>query len=128
MSINRSYAVAALLMTLTVGLHVFGGGPEVHDPIRASALPDVVRAIGSVLWHGVTWMLILMAVALGWLTYHRNIALFVMVAAVQAGFAALFVFYGWTVLGTLWLTPQWIIFTVIPAVMFFGLWQDGRRA
>ena len=128
MQINQSYATAAVLMGLTVGLHVFGGGPEIHDPIRASTLPDVVRAIGSVLWHGVTWMLILMAVALGWLSCRRNAALFVMVAAVQLGFAALFVFYGWSVLGNLWQTPQWVIFSGIPAIMFFGCWQDKRRA
>lgn len=126
MQINRSYATAAVLMGLTVGLHIFGGGPEIHDPIRASALPDVVRAIGSVLWHAVTWMLVLMAVALGWLSLRRNPALFVMVAAMQVGFAALFVFYGWTLLGTLWETPQWVIFSVIPAIMLFGLWQDKR--
>lgn len=127
MSINRTYAAATVLMALTVGLHIFGGGPEIHEPIRASMLPDVVRAIGSVLWHGVTWMLILMAVALGWLSYHRNTALFVMVAAVQIGFAALFIFYGWTVLGTVWQTPQWIIFSVILGVMLFALWRDERR-
>jgi hypothetical protein len=128
MQINRSYAIAAALMGLTVGLHVFGGGPEIHDPIRASALPDVVRAIGSVLWHAVTWMLVLMAAALAWLSVRRDTALFAMVVAMQGGFAALFIFYGWTVLGTLWETPQWVIFCVIAAVMFLGFWQDRRGA
>ena len=81
MQINRSYATATVLMGLTVGLHIFGGGPEIHDPIRASAMPDVVRAVGSVLWHAVTWMLILMAVALAWISYRQNTALFAMVLA-----------------------------------------------
>ncbi|TLP61490.1 hypothetical protein FEE96_14705 [Parasedimentitalea maritima] len=126
MQINRSYAVAATLMGLTVGLHVFGGGPEIHDPIRASAMPDVVRAVGSVLWHAVTWILILMAVALAWISYRQNSALFVMVIAIQAGFAALFLFYGWTLLGTVWEMGQWTIFSVIPAVMLLGHWQERR--
>jgi len=127
MQINRSYATATVLMGLTVGLHIFGGGPEIHDPIRASAMPDVVRAVGSVLWHAVTWMLILMAVALAWISYRQNTALFAMVLATQLGFSALFLFYGWTQLGTVWDMGQWTIFCTISAVMVLGYWLETRR-
>ncbi len=117
--------IAAALMLLTVFVHVFAGGPEIHQPIQNSALPSVVRAVGAVLWHAVTVVLTLFFVALLWLARHENPALLWLVNGIQLGFAGLFIWYGWAQLGTLWPMPQWIIFIVIPALT---LWQGRRPA
>lgn len=127
MTSNRYYLVAALMMGLTVLIHVFAGGPEIHDPIQASSLPPTVRAVAAVIWHAITWILILMAVGIAWLSRNPNPALDAMVVAIQLGFAALFLFYGTWLLGTVWPMPQWIIFTAIPALMIWGRHQAGEK-
>ncbi|MEM7318969.1 MAG: hypothetical protein AAF408_08095 [Pseudomonadota bacterium] len=104
-------------MTATVGIHILGGGPEIHDVIRASAMPDVVRAVGSVIWHAITWILIVLAIAIAWLSRNSNPALEATVIVIQLGFAALFLFYGVTQLGNVWEMPQWVIFLGIPVLM-----------
>ena len=126
MRTNYYCVVAAGLMWLTVFIHVFAGGPEVHVPIQASELSPVVRGVGAVIWHAITWILILLAVAIGWLSRQDNPALNAIVIATQLGFSALFIFYGLTLLGTLWPMPQWIIFTGIPVLMLVGQWRNQR--
>ena len=126
MRTNYYYAVAAGFMWLTVFIHVFGGGPEVHVPIQSSELSPVVRGVGAVIWHAITWILILLAIAIGWLSRRENSALNAMVIATQLGFSVLFIFYGLTLLGTLWPMPQWIIFTGIPVLMIVGQWRYSR--
>jgi len=126
MRTNLYYAAAAGLMWLTVLIHIFGGGPEVHTPIQASDLSPIVRGVAAVIWHAITWILILLAVAIGWLSRKENPALNAMVIATQLGFSVLFVYYGLTLLGTLWLMPQWTIFTGIPVLMMVGQWRHMR--
>ncbi len=118
---NKYMAGAAALLFLTTWVHVFLGGPEIHNVIQASTLSPDVRAISAVLWHAVTVILMVFGCGCLWLTRHDAPALAHMMIAVQLGFAALFVFYGITLLDTLWIMPQWVIFLVIPAVMLAGL-------
>lgn len=119
--INFWFAAAGALMVLTVFIHIFLGGPEVLTPTRASALDPVTISVLSVIWHGVTWILTLIAAALLWASTRSATALVVFVTAIQIGFAALFIFYGVTDLGTLMPMPQWIIFLGIPALTLIGL-------
>ncbi|MEE2946633.1 MAG: hypothetical protein VX444_15810 [Pseudomonadota bacterium] len=124
---NKWNLGASVLMALTFCLHVFGGGPEIHEPIQASALSDYLRAMSAVLWHAVTVVLAVLAIAYLWLAKHENTAMSLQMSAIQLGFAALFLWYGETLLGTVWPMPQWIIFIVIPAVSLFGLPQRRRQ-
>ncbi len=121
---NRWMLAAAAGLLLTTWVHVFLGGPEIHQIIQASDMHPGVRAIGAVLWHAVTVNLLVFAVACLWMSQRPNPALAILVCGIQIGFAALFVFYGLTLLGTVWLMPQWVIFLLVPAVMMMGL----RRA
>ena len=77
---NKWIAAASALMFVTLIAHVFGGGPEVIDVVTATGLPDTVRALSSVVWHGITLMLAMSAIALAYLATHHNPALEVFIA------------------------------------------------
>ena len=117
---NLLVLLAAGLMSVTVFVHVFMGGPEIMKPLRAAGLPPVVRAVMDVVWHGVTLVLICLAAALFWLTWNDNTALLMIVSAIQVCFSALFIWYGVTQLRSLWPMPQWIIFLGVPALTLWG--------
>ncbi|SFU51113.1 hypothetical protein SAMN04488527_104137 [Aliiroseovarius crassostreae] len=118
---KRSMILAAVLMGLTTGVHVLAGGPDIHLPIQSSNLPADLRAISAVLWHAVTVNLTLFTLSLAWMVRHENRGLGVLLVGVLLGYAGLFLYYGATILGTLWVMPQWVIFLLIPAVMLFGM-------
>lgn len=121
-----STLAAAFLMAGTTGLHVIGGGAEFHLPIQASALDLPLRAISAVLWHFVTLMLALQTAALLWLARHPDRAMATFLTAIQTGFAALFLFYGQTMLGTVWVLAQWTIFLALAALIIWGAWGRAR--
>jgi hypothetical protein len=117
--------LAAALMALTFFIHVFGGGPEVHDPLQATLTDPFLAAFAAVLWHMVTVVLAVLAGGLWVLAGRRDPALEAILSAIQLGFAALFIVYGLTRLGTIWPMSQWIIFLAIPALTRFG--QSRKR-
>lgn len=121
---NRLMGLAAGLMALTTAIHVFMGGPEVSLPVQQSDLPEVVRAVSIVVWHAITWILAVLALAIAYMAVRPNAGLFWMTVAIQAGFATLFVWYGLVQLGNLTEMPQWIIFSGVPALM---LWAERRQ-
>ena len=124
--LNRWLVTAGSLMTLTTCLHVFGGGPEVYDPVRASDLAPEVRSVLSVIWHAITAILAIMAIGLFWVSRHRNLPLEVAFCTIQISFAALFVGYGRFDLGNLTVMPQWVIFGV-GAVLILLADRPGRQ-
>ncbi len=117
---------AAILMAGTTGLHIVGGGAEFHAPIQASTLDLPLRAIAAVLWHFATIMLALQTGALLWLTRHPDRAMTTLLAAIQIGFAGVFLFYGWTMLGTVWILGQWTIFVVLALLILWGQYGAER--
>lgn len=118
---NPPILAASALMAITTAVHVFSGGPEIHVPIQASSLSADLRAISAVIWHAITVILAGFAVALVWLSLKRNEPLAWLIIGVQLGFAALFIFYGLTMLDSLWPMPQWIVFLIIPTIMLWGM-------
>lgn len=121
---NKWMVTAAGLLFLTTGVHVFLGGPEIHLPIQESELAPPVRAVGAVIWHAVTVILLVFGGACAWLARNPNPPLAWAMVAVQLGFVALFIGYGMTLLGNLTVMPQWIIFTLISAVIAMGVRTD----
>lgn len=109
---NPWLLLAAAIMTLTVFIHVFAGGAEIYDPLRVGPYVPVVRSVLSVVWHAITLILGVMAVALYWVSRHRNPALETCLIAIQVGFAGLFIAYGWFDLREFSSMPQWSIFGV----------------
>ena len=111
---------AAILTAATFALHVWGGGPEFNQPLQASALPAELRAMSGVLWHAVSVELAVFAVALLWLARTPNLPMSVTLAAIQLGFAGLFLWYGYALLGSIWVLPQWTIFLTLAALILWG--------
>ena len=114
--------VAALLMFITAGIHVFAGGPEIMTPIRKSDLSKPVKAVSDVIWHAITVILLVMAVGLAWLAFAPNLPLLWMICALQIGFAGLFIVYGIRQLGNLRQMPQWLVFLGIPALSLWAVY------
>jgi len=117
---NIALLLAAGLMSLTVLVHVFLGGPEIMPPVRKASIPAHVRAVMDVIWHGITVVLICIAGGLFWLTWHDNTALLWVLSAIQIGFGLLFLWYGARQLRNLWTMPQWVIFLGVPALSLWG--------
>lgn len=117
---NVLLTIAAALMLLTTGVHLFAGGPEIMGPILSSDLPASVRAVAEVVWHGISLILFLMALGLAWLARVPNQPLLAFILAVQVGFAALFIGLGLLRLGNLSVMPQWGIFLLVPMTAWLG--------
>ena len=121
---NRPLFVASCLSFFTFGVHVFLGGPEIHEPLLASNASELVRAVGSVIWHAISAILFLNSLAL--LYAMRNAAtckpLVLLVAAQYLAFVVLFTGYGMSRFGSIFVMPQWTGFL---AMAFLALWGIG---
>ncbi|MGH1369629.1 MAG: hypothetical protein ACRBCL_13535 [Maritimibacter sp.] len=119
-----SIAGAAAFCALTTGVHVVAGGPEVNAVVQASDLAPPLRAILGVIWHAVTVVLLVATFILAVASRRPLPSAEVAIAAIFLGWAVLFVFYGVTMLGTLLIMPQWIVFLLIPALISAGwIWE-----
>jgi len=120
---NKLVLSAGMLSVLTLFAHVFAGGPEIHVPVLESDLPLELKAIFSVVWHAVTAVLVINSAALFLAAGSKSIEkiLVLFVSSQYLVFAALFVFYGITHLGTLLPMPQWSVFLLMPALALAGL-------
>lgn len=120
---NRWVLAAAVLSCLTLAVHVFGGGRDVHDPLLAAGLPADLRLYVSVTWHAVTAVLLADTIALVAAAFVPTIrrTLIAVVVGQYLAYAALFVVYGIGYLGTLFTAPQWIVFLAIVALGAPGL-------
>ena len=123
---NKPLFAAACLSIFTFGVHVFLGGPEIHEPLLASNASDMVRAVGSVIWHAVSAHLLLNSLALLYAARKPLIArpLVILVAFQYLSFVALFTGYGLARFGSVMVMPQWTGFLVISAL---ALWGIDRR-
>jgi len=125
---NIAIAAAAALSLLTLIAHVFGGGPEIMTPVLASELTLYLKAIMLVIWHAITIILIVNSLALAYAAIKpdQRQALVTIISAQYVLWGALFVYYGLSMLGSLWPMPQWIAFFLIPALAIFGLMRDKK--
>jgi hypothetical protein len=109
---------------------VFGGGPEIHDAILASDATLLVRTIGSVVWHGISAMLLLNSVALLFAVRSAVVpkALVLLVVGQYLSMAGLFVFYGLHEFKSLMQMPQWTGFVVISCLALIGIRAPARTS
>ncbi len=129
MAINPWLATAAALSWLTMAVHVWGGGVDVHTPLLAAEVPDLLRVYISVLWHFVTAVLILGSTVLTAAAVRPAAyagAAWLMLGQYGA-IAGLFAGYGFGYLKSLWPTPQWSIFLAILALAATGLRREKAR-
>ncbi|MEE9375408.1 MAG: hypothetical protein V3V04_03640 [Rhizobiaceae bacterium] len=55
-----------------------------------------------------------------------SVPLISLVSAQYIALALLFIFYGISRLGTVWLMPQWIVFLLIPVLAYVGLRKQNQ--
>jgi hypothetical protein len=125
---NKTIATASCLSLILTGIHVFGGGPDVHVPLLESDASETVKGFASVVWHSVTAALLLcsgMLLIAAMQEKYRSVLTW-LVIVYYSTFAGLFLFYGIVRLGTIFLMLPWIGFVVIVAVAFLGLFLGKR--
>ncbi|MFN3606773.1 MAG: hypothetical protein ACK4SS_06185, partial [Cypionkella sp.] len=122
---NKTMAAAAVLSAATFCLHVIDGGADVHTPIQTSDLEASLRAISAVIWHFVSLILLLQSVAFWVLTKRPNWELAWFLTAIQFGFGALFIYYGLTMLESIWTKPQRVVFNWIGVLSHLGQKNKG---
>ncbi|MCF6344735.1 MAG: hypothetical protein L3J15_08730 [Devosiaceae bacterium] len=125
---NIPILIAAIISFLTIGLHVFGGGPEIMDPINDSELSAYLKAITFVIWHAVTTILLINSLALlhAALKEKYRKPIIIITSAQYLLWAGLFIFYGITRLNDLLPMPQWIIFSTIPVLAIIGFLRSRK--
>ncbi len=120
---------AGSLSLVTLLAHVFGGGPEIIQPMFESELDSTVKAVLGVVWHEITFMLGINGVALIWVArdvrYQKPIIW--LISCQYFAFAILFIMYGLSLLGSLIPMPQWSVFLVISALAIAGLKKAKHR-
>ena len=115
-------ATAACYALAICALHVIGGGATIHRPIQRSMLPLELRAISAVIWHLVTAVLFLMGLALAWLSVRPEPGLAMVLIAICLSWAAVFIWYGHSMLGSLKPMPQWVLFLSLAGLIAAGMW------
>jgi len=118
-----TFAAAAALSLLTLGVHLFLGGPGVARPVLAAReLDPVAKYTSYYCWHLVSMVIAAMTAAYvrAALEPHaRDLA--ILVTALAAGFAV------WSLALAVWkrqrimVLPQWILFLPIAVLGVVGL-------
>lgn len=127
---NRWIFSSSILSFVTAAVHVFAGGPEVHDPLLTADLPIILKTYISVIWHATTAILVINSIALLTAAFRPDLrmAITCIVIGQYVAYAALFVGYGLGYLGSLLATPQWSAFALISAVALIGMKDRAVRA
>ncbi|KZL14494.1 hypothetical protein [Pseudovibrio sp. Ad37] len=125
---NKWLLASGILSLLLMLVHVFLGGPEIHGAVLGSDLHPVVIAVLSVVWHGITVVMLVNGVLLLAAAFREELAAGVawVVIGQYGGFTLLFIYYGLTQLGNLMDMPQWISFAIIAGCVVMGLRKAGR--
>lgn len=129
-AMNRWIFSSSILSFVTAVVHVFAGGPEVHDTLLAADLPIILKTYVSVIWHATTAILVLNSVALLTAAFRPDIrtAIIWIVVGQYVAYATLFFGYGLGYLGSLLATPQWSAFALISIVALIGMKDRIVRA
>lgn len=128
---NRLLVIAALLAAFTAAVHIFAGGEDVAAPLLASTLAGEPKLTLYAVWHMVSVVLAMSAVAffVGSLPRHAHAARYLVrfVSTLWCAFGVVFLAVvaiqpegGW-----LFKLPQWVL--LLP-VGLLGLWAVGSNA
>ncbi len=121
--------LASGLAVFTAGLHALLGGREILRPVLAAPLPRVVRHVVEVLWHMLTWHLLLLGGAFA-LAARTPAAPWVTLVelgggATALGYAALFFVFAAARFGDVRRMPQWILFLPLGAFASAAHWAGS---
>lgn len=124
---NKPLLAASCLSFLTCAVHVFLGGPRIHDALMASDASDYARAVGSVVWHATSAILFINSLALIHAARNRAAARPVvwMVLAHYLAFAGLFLACGVVRFGSILVMMQWTAFLAVSLLALWGIARTG---
>lgn len=127
-SFNRFALVAALLMAVTSAAHLLGGEFDVHRPLLATAKTTEDALYVSVLWHGVSAMLVLNTLAACYGARWHAPAVLWLAGAQTVALGLVFMAYGLLRTGSLFIAPQWTILLLAGAFAFLAAreWRSRR--
>ena len=123
---NKWLLAAGILGFVTVLLHEIGGGAGVHVPILESSLSVDLKAISSVIWHGIGAILLINSGATLLAAWSENLRrpLIFLICVQYAAFTMLFLYYGITRQNSVLLMPQWTIFLVLIGLLLMGIRRE----
>ena len=121
---NAPLLFAAILSALACAVHVLYGGVKVHRPVLASNAPRLAQGVMSVVWHGITALLLLNAVALLYAAQYPGEVrpMVLLIAAQYFAAAGLSFIYGISRFGSVLAMPHWVAFL---AMSLLALWGAG---
>lgn len=120
----RFWCLAAAVISLATSmLHVFGGGPEFHNPALQSPLSDQWKVVFSTIWHEITALLFLNGLFLifAGLALRKNLLMLWLVLLFNIAFGVMFFSYGAIRLGSPLVLLQWTIFAAIGACLITAI-------
>ena len=128
---NRKIVLSAFIAAITAIIHIFAGGADVAAPMLNSVLGAEPKLTLYAVWHMVSVVLILSAIALfiGSLPKHAQAArwLIMFISILWCVFGLVFLVIiciqpdgGW-----LFKLPQWVL---LMPVGIFGLWGSANKA
>jgi hypothetical protein len=127
---NKMIGLAALGMIGTFALHTFGGEITVHRPLLADAVTAEMDLYVSVLWHGITAVIALGAIALIFaaLQKTRPGPLLWLIGGQTLAVGLLFIGYGLWNTNSLWVAPQWIILVPLGLLILWTARPAGTNS
>ena len=127
---NKLIGLAALGMMGTLALHTFGGEVTVHRPLLADALTAEMDLYVSVLWHGITAVIALGALALIYATWRTNPPkpMLWLIGGQTLAVGLLFIGYGLLRTNSLWVAPQWIILVPLGLLILWTARPAGTNS
>ncbi len=120
---NKWFGMAAALMLVTVGAHVFAGGNEIQLPILASGLSSYLKVMSSVIWHMATVTMVINLVVLiaATITNGKCKSALLLIVVQSLAFVGVFLYFGISALGNVTEMPQWIAFGLLAVLTAVGL-------
>jgi hypothetical protein len=114
MKTSVPFALAAVLAIVTALAHALLGGREILRPVLASSLSREVRHVVEVVWHMLTWHLVLLGAAFAAAAFSPGAAWVAWVTVwggvTCLGYAALFLGFALARFGDVRRLPQWTLF------------------
>jgi len=124
---NLWFVSAGLLSLITALIHVFLGGPEIHDVVQGSDLSLMSRSVSAVVWHFVTALLIINGALMILAAFVHKLVPAVLLSVVQyVAFGAIFIAYDIARYGDLLAMPQWTLFGLISLCALVGVLRSRR--
>ncbi len=114
MTFSLALALASALAIFTAALHAGPGGREILQPTLVAPLPRVVRHVVEVVWHMLTWHMVLLGAAFAWAACSPDAAwarvIAILGAATTLGYAGIFLGFAAVRFGDVRRMPQWTLF------------------